>query len=68
VVKGDVASVRLVGNGTSYSPGPVPPGSYRVMVTFDGGSDAREVGKLQINAGAASTVKCSAQFMRCSLP
>jgi hypothetical protein len=26
------------------------------------------VGTMQISAGTASIVKCSAQFMRCSLP
>ena len=65
VVTGDASSVRLVGGGTSYPPGAVPPGVYEVKASFGGGA-LTSAGRVTVPDGGVVTLSCRAGLKRCA--
>jgi len=63
-VEGGAATVRLVGDGGSFVPGPVPPGRYLVRARFDGGAEL-DAGYVSVRAEATTVITCSATFQQC---
>lgn len=66
VVTGDVDQIRLVRDGTPFSPGELPVGRYALEVGFgDGGWTPQQ--EVQLRAGQTLTVNCRKSFMMCSV-
>lgn len=66
-VAGDAHQVRLVRAGRRYSGGRLPPGDYRIEVTFRQGEASRVAGRLSVDAGDRKLVRCAADFYRCQV-
>jgi len=65
VVTGDASTVRLVGGGSSYPPGAVPPGTYAVKASF-GGGPLTAAGRVTVPDGGVVTLSCRAGLKRCA--
>jgi serine/threonine protein kinase len=66
--RGDALSVSLQGSdGAEHEPGTLPPGSYRVMATFEDGAAPVLAGDLDLQAGQVADLLCDAHTQRCVL-
>ncbi len=65
-VTGDATSIQLVSSSGSFGAGTVPPGTYRVMATFTGATDAIQAGTVVVRDGQDVTINCNGIMMRCS--
>lgn len=66
-VEGDAQRVMLLSGSDRYRvPGPVPPGTYEVHASLDGGRP-RPAGEVVIVADQDATISCSAASQQCTL-
>ncbi|MCB9762816.1 MAG: protein kinase [Alphaproteobacteria bacterium] len=63
-VDGDVAEAWLMRDGTRYNLGEVPPGDYRLFVSF-AGEEGAPATDLSVRPGQSRTVLCNAALKKC---
>lgn len=66
VVSGDVDQIRLLRDGTPFSPGELAIGRYALEASFGDGGWTR-LQDVQLRAGQTLTVECRKAFMRCAV-
>ncbi|MBX2800387.1 MAG: protein kinase [Myxococcales bacterium] len=62
---GSADDVSLVGSSGTFSPGPIPPGTYSVRATF--GAEVHDAGTITIPQDQAVKLSCDRRFLRCTL-
>ena len=51
-----------------HEPGALPAGDYRVFVRYTSDGDAIPSSPITIDADATTTIRCAAEFLKCSPP
>jgi hypothetical protein len=64
-VLGNVRVVKFERAGTTYGPGPVPPGRYRVVANFPNYGERATDLEVDLAAGEERVIECNAAFTRC---
>lgn len=65
VVKGDTPDrILFVRDGRRHAPGPLEPGRYTIMASFDG-MDLTPKGSVDVEAGQTAEITCDRYFSTC---